>query len=422
MLYLNKKKRWKFFKIKILHLIISHDWEQKFWNAVSSLHNVSRSNCGVSGSATSLASTQLRSSANYSQSSSTSSSYPPSYQASSNNVNSSHSKSNNNSVVTITRCPPSNPSNAPFPHTNPSSSSSSNYLNRIPASTTITPTQYYNNKDNSLTSSLSVYPKNSQSGSGRNIIQSSVSPVIASPTRASPQAGYAKQPSVSPASPMHSLLPDVIQQQLNELLKTNYPNQNQDLLKETLLSQYSLYARAQQAAAAAGNQSSSQNPPTYPIRNKSVITTSRESPMDVIDVSSNSPTPSRSGMAAVQQALELQHAASISAANKRAYNGQYINGNQSSARSMQSSSSTSSSRLQQQMDLNGYGMSAYKVEKAYIEAQPVSVVKMLLQGSLTPEIVFPLSELRDQFYPNANLEICRRVLETLGITLIPGNK
>lgn len=386
----------------------------KFWNAISSLHNVSRSNCGVSGSASSLAtSTQLRSSSNYSQSSSSTSSYPTSYQASSNNVNPSSQSKSNNSVVTITRCPPSNTNNSSY-------SNSPNYLNRIPASTTITPTQYYNNKDNSLTSSLSAYPKNAQASAGRNIIQSSVSPVIASPTRASPQAGYAKQPSISPASPMHSLLPDAIQQQLNELLKTNYPNQNPDLLKETLLLQYSQYARAQ----AAGNQSSSQNTASYPMRNKSVITTSRDSPMDVIDLSSNSPTPSRSGMSAVQQALELQHAASLTASNKRAYNGQYINGNQS-ARSLQSSSSSSSSRAQQlaqQMDLSGYGVSAYKVEKSYIENHPVSVVKTLIAGSPNPENVIPLSELRDQFYPNASLDICRRVLENLGITLIPGNK
>lgn len=363
----------------------------------------------MSGSATSLASTQLRSSSNYSQSSS-STSYSP-YQASSNNVNnSSNSKSNSNSVVTITRCPPSNTSNSSY-----SNSSSSNYLTRIPSSTTITPTQYYNNKDNSLTSSLSAYPKNAQSVTGRNIIQSSVSPVIASPTRASPQAGYAKQPSASPASPMHSLFPDAIQQQLNELLKTNNLSQHPDLLKETLSRYSSLWAHQ-----AAGNQSLSQSSSSYPMRNKSVITTSRESPMDVIDLSSNSPTPSRSGMSAVQQALELQHASMAAANNKRAYNGQYINGNQS--RSMQSSSSSSSSRLAQQMDLNGYGMSAYKVEKSYIEQHPVSVVKTLIVGSSTPESVMPLSELRDQFYPNASLDMCKRVMEALAITLIPGNR
>jgi hypothetical protein len=320
--------------------------------------------------------------------------------------------------VTITRCPPSNP------NTSSTSSTSSNYLTRIPASTTITPTQYYNSKDSSLTSSLSIYPKNSQSGSGRNIIQSSVSPVIASPTRASPQAGYAKQPSISPASPMRNLHPELLQQQLSELLKNNYPNQSQDLLKETLLTQYSLI-RAQQAAAAAGNQSSSSHnsSSSYPIRNKSVITTSRASPMDVIDLSaSNSPTPR--SMTAVQQALQ-QQALQVSNANsnKRSYS-QYQNGNQSSRSMQSSSSSSSSSRLHQQMqmELNGYGLSSgYKVEKTYIEAHPVHCIKSL-PGSSSSEFLIPLTELRDQFYPNVDLQTCKRVLEALGIQLVPGTK
>jgi hypothetical protein len=321
--------------------------------------------------------------------------------------------------VTITRCPPSNP------NTSSTSSTSSNFLTRIPSSTTITPTQYYNSKDSSLTSSLSIYPKNSQSGSGRNIIQSSVSPVIASPTRASPQAGYAKQPSISPASPMRNLHPDIIQQQLSELLKSNYPSQSQDLLKETLLTQYSLI-RAQQAAAAGNQSSSSHNSSSsYPMRNKSVITTSRASPMDVIDLSaSNSPTPSRS-MTAVQQALQ-QQALQVSNANasKRSYS-QYQNGNQSSRSIQQSSSSqSSSSRLHQQMqmELNAYGMnSGYKVEKTYIDAHPVHCIKSL-SGSTSSDHLIPLTELRDQFYPNVDLQTCKRVLEALGIQLLPGTK
>lgn len=314
--------------------------------------------------------------------------------------------------MTITRCPP---------HTSTSANAqNSAFLNRIPASTTITPTQYNNGKDNSLTSSLSIYPKNSQSGSARSIIQSSVSPVIASPTRASPQAGYAKQPSISPA-----VIPAVIQQQLDELLMKQNLNFNglsdPELLKQTLMTYKNLYASAQQQSA--GNQSLSSGNQSYPVRNKSVITTSRASAMDVIDLSaSNSPTSSRSMSAAT--ALQLQQAAAATAANKRAHNGQYLNGNQSS-RSMQSSSSAST-RLQQQMQmnslagLNGYG-SAYKIEKSFIENQMVHCINMI-PYSPNSDMIIPLSELRDQFYPNANLDVCKRVMQALDINLYSGTK
>ncbi|CRK90045.1 CLUMA_CG003769, isoform B [Clunio marinus] len=388
------------------------------------------SNCGVSGSAP-----QLRSSTNPPPSTSQSTATYP-YIAS-NNVNSSNNNSKSNSnVVTITRCP-----------TNTSTSTqsqNSSYLNRIPASTTITPTQYYNSKDNSLPSSLSIYPKNSQTGHARSIIQSSVSPVIASPTRASPQAGYAKQPSISPASSMH-ILPAVMQQQLDELLlKQNFTGiANPEFLKETLLTYNSIYAKARQqqnaaaiaaaaAAVGAGNQSlSSSNQSSFPVRNKSVITTSRASAMDVIDLSaSNSPTPSRSIQAAA--ALQFQQA-QASVANKRAQNGQYLNGgSQSSSRSMQSSSSSSSSsstaRLQQQIQMqnplagiNGYGTTAYKIEKSFIENQMVHCINMI-PYSPNSDMIIPLSELRDQFYPNANLDVCKRVMQALEINLFSGTK
>ena len=207
----------------------------------------------------------------------------------------------------------------------------------------------------------------------------------------------------------------------------------QDLLKETLLSSYnSLYAKAQQqnAASMAGNQSlSSNNQSSYPVRNKSVITTSRASAMDVIDLSaSNSPTPR--SMQAVA-ALQLQQAQAASVANKRAHNGQYLNGSQSS-RSMQSSSSSSSSssastRLQQQMQMqsslagmNGYG-AAYKIEKSFIENQMVHCINMI-PYSPNSDMIIPLSELRDQFYPNANLDVCKRVMQALDINLYSGTK
>lgn len=317
--------------------------------------------------------------------------------------------------MTITRCPTNNSMSA--------NAQNSSFLNRIPASTTITPTQYYNSKDSSLSSSLSIYPKTAQSGSARSIIQSSVSPVIASPTRASPQAGYAKQPSISPA-----IIPAVIQQQLDELLLKQNMNFNglatPELLKETLLT-YNMYAKAQQqqnAAALAGNQSLSSTQ-SYPVRNKSVITTSRASATDVIDLSaSNSPTPSRS-MSAV--ALQLQQAQVASAANKRASNGQYLNGSQGS-RSMQSSTSAST-RLQQQMHMqsslagiNGYG-AAYKIEKSFIENQMVHCINMI-PYSPNSDMIIPLSELRDQFYPNANLDVCKRVMQALDINLYSGTK
>jgi hypothetical protein len=320
--------------------------------------------------------------------------------------------------VTITRCPTSNTSNQ-----------NSSYLNRIPASTTITPTQFYNNKDHSLPSSLSIYPKNSQSGNARNIIQSNISPVIASPTRASPQAGFAKQPSISPASQMHNL-PAVLQQQLDELfIKQNFNGiTNPELLKETLLQYSNIYAKAQQQhSVAAGTQSKSQNlssssSSSYPLRNKSVITTSRASALDVIDLSSNSPTPSRS-MSTVA-ALQIQQAqAAASAANKRAHNGGYMNGNQSTTRSMQSAASTRLQQMQMQnlAGMNGYGTSPYKIEKSYIDNQMVHCINMI-PYSPNSDMIIPLSELRDQFYPNANLDICKRVMQALEINLYSGTK
>ena len=324
--------------------------------------------------------------------------------------------------MTITRCPTSN-------STTSQAQNSSSFLNRIPASTTITPTQYYNSKDSSLPSSLSIYPKHSQSGNVRSIVHSSVSPVIASPTRASPQAGYAKQPSISPAASMH--IPALVQQQLDELLLKQGFNgmPNPELLKETLLTYNSMYAKAQQQnnVSMAGNQSlSSSNNQSYPIRNKSVITTSRASALDVIDLSaSNSPTPR--SMSAVT-ALQLQQAqAAASVANKRAHNGQYLNGNNQQARSLQSSSSASS-RLQQQMqihnsltNINGYGSTAYKIEKSYIENQMVHCINMI-PYSPNSDMIIPLSEMRDQFYPSAGLDVCKRVMQALDINLYSGTK
>lgn len=226
---------------------------------------------------------------------------------------------------------------------------------------------------------------------------------------------------------MH-ILPAVMQQQLDELLlKQNFSGiANPELLKETLLTYNSMYAKAaqqqQNAAARAGSQSLS----SYPVRNKSVITTSRASAMDVIDLSaSNSPTPSRSMSAAA--ALQLQQAQAASAANKRAQNGQYLNGSQST-RSMQSSSSTASNRLQQQMQMqnslagmNGYGASAYKIEKSFIENQMVHCINMI-PYSPNSDMIIPLSEMRDQFYPNANLDVCKRVMLALEINLYSGTK
>lgn len=381
---------------------------------------------------------QLRSSSSTTQSSNSSSSaYPSSYSASNSNNNS--SSSNGNNVVTITRCPTSTPSSSNASSNNNNNNSNNNpssYLTRIPASTTITPTQYYNNgKDHSLTSSLSIYPKNSQNGNARSIIQSNISPIIASPTRASPQAGYAKQPSISPASQMHNI-PAVLQQQLDELfIKQNFSGiNNPELLKQTLM-QYTMYAKVaqqhQQNDNSAGNlshnSSSSSTSSQYPLRNKSVITTSRSSAMDVIDLSSNSPTPSRSmNTVAALQLQQAQAAAAVaSAANKRTHNGTYMNGSsQSTTRSMQSSASTRLQQMQMQSALTGinggYG-SPYKIEKTYVDNQMVHCINMI-PYSPNSDMIIPLSELRDQFYPNANLDICKRVMQALEINLYSGTK
>lgn len=329
-----------------------------------------------------------------------------------NNINSNINSSNSSNIVTITRCPPT-----PLQNQNQTS-----YLNRIPASTTITPTQYYN-KDTSVPSAMSIYPKNTQSINARSIINStSASPVIASPTRASPQAGYAKQPSISPASPMNNLLPAVIQQQLDELLlkqNFNFNNvPNPDLLKETLLNYTNLYAKAQQQVA--GNvHIQSNNPTSYPVRNKSVITATSRA-MDVIDLSaSNSPT-QRSSMSVT--ALQQAQAAAVAAASKRSHNGQYMNGSQTSTRSLQSSSSTANTRAQNTLSaLNGASFYPFKVEKSFIESQMVHCINAIAY-SPNSDMWIPLSELRDQFYPNVSLDVCKRVMQALEINLFSGSK
>ncbi|CRK90044.1 CLUMA_CG003769, isoform A [Clunio marinus] len=136
----------------------------------------------------------------------------------------------------------------------------------------------------------------------------------------------------------------------------------------------------------------------------------------------------------IQAAAALQfQQAQASVANKRAQNGQYLNGgSQSSSRSMQSSSSSSSSsstaRLQQQIQMqnplagiNGYGTTAYKIEKSFIENQMVHCINMI-PYSPNSDMIIPLSELRDQFYPNANLDVCKRVMQALEINLFSGTK
>lgn len=375
------------------------------------LHNVSRSN-GSTAQLRSSTSTQSLNSTSYS------SSFPA---VSTSNINS-------NNVVTITRCPTSN--SASSSHSS-STSSASNYLNRIPASTTITPTQYFNgSKDHSLTSSLSIYPKNNSQSGARNIIQSNVSPVIASPTRASPQAGYAKQPSISPAltSQLHGL-PAVIQQQIEELfLKQNFNGiNNPELLKQTLMQYTNMYAKVAQqnissngSSSNAGNisqNSQSSSSSQYPHRNKSVITSSRASALDVIDLSSNSPTPrSMNTVAALQ--LQQAQAAAAASASKRSHNGTYMNGSSSTTRSMMQMQNSLAAAA---AGINGYGTTPYKIEKTYIENQMVHCINMI-PYSPNSDMIIPLSELRDKFYANANLDICKRVMQALEINLYSGTK
>lgn len=415
--------------------------------------------------------------------------------------------------MTITRCPTTATATAASNNT----TNQSNYLTRIPASTTITPTavanataQYY--KDMSLPSSLSIYPKNGgNSGAGINprsiIHSSSASPVIPSPTRASPQSSYATQPSISPASPMHNILPAVLQQQIDELLlKSNFSMSQNDKYLDTLNSAIGIFASTQQQHkqqkmdelllksnynlsqhdkynkslessinSALGIYAKSQpqhkqhdkyhnesleslnsalrliadsqqqqqqhqqhliaaaqrtnNSQSYPIRNKSVITS--RATMDVIDLSPSS-TP-RSSMSAAAAAAAIQ------ASSKRNLNGQYMNGSQSSRMQQSSSGSSSSSTrsMQQQQqhlqDPNGrmlpmpdmsaingpYGV-AYKVQKTLIDSSMVNCINMSPYAH--SELLIPLSELRETFYPSVSLEICKRVMSALEIQLFKGNK
>lgn len=71
--------------------------------------------------------------------------------------------------------------------------------------------------------------------------------------------------------------------------------------------------------------------------------------------------------------------------------------------------------------LNGYGAPAYKIEKSFIENQMVHCINMI-PYSPNSDMIIPLSEMRDQFYPNANLDVCKRVMQALDINLYSGTK
>jgi hypothetical protein len=297
------------------------------------------------------------------------------------------------------------------------------YLNKIPQSTTITPSsnasQFY--KDLSLPSSLSIYPK-TVVDANRNVIPSSAaSPIIASPTRASPQSSHAKQPAPrSPASPMQHLLPAAIQQQFDELFNSQNFNLNgvSEILKETLLSSLANGQHYQSQR----NQSLPNSPLTthhqqhQNARNKSVITS--RATMDVIDLSPSS-TPRSSIQSTVSAAAQQ--------AAKRNMNGQYMNGQstrsvlqQSPSSSSASSVSTRAMQQQQSYDLN---YMPYKVQRIPIENTMVNCVNMASYvHNMQHDLLMPISELRDCFYPSANLDVCRRVMMALDINLFKGNK
>lgn len=118
-------------------------------------------------------------------------------------------------------------------------------------------------------------------------------------------------------------------------------------------------------------------------------------------------------------ALQLQQAQAAAAANasKRAHNGTYMNGSSSTTRSMMQMQNS----LAAAAGINGYGSSPYKIEKTYIENQMVHCINMI-PYSPNSDMIIPLSELRDKFYPNANLDICKRVMQALDINLYSGTK
>lgn len=362
-------------------------------------YNVSRS----SGSGPSL----LRSSGD------TSSTLNPSTSAS-------HTSRTNNNVVTITRCPPTQAS----------------FGSRVPASTTITPSSQsrYQNP-----SSLSIYPKSSAQSNGHMSIlhSSSISPVIQSPTRASPQSSQAKQP-ISPASPMRNLHPQLLQHQIESLLNnkslSNYSAN--DILKETLLlsqlagQQFPPPASKQNSSNAMNlnylnnhsNPSNQSNPVnSYPNnftgqRLKSVITS--RAAQDVIDLSS----PPRSS---TQQA-----------AAKRALNGNYMSQNQVSRASILQQQAAAAQAAQQhqmlqeqqnsriihlpEMPQNTHYGPPYKVQKTLVDNTMVTCINMA--PYVHTDLLMPLSELRETFYPQINMDICRRVIQALEINLYKGNR
>lgn len=267
---------------------------------------------------------------------------------------------------------------------------------------------------------------------------SSISPVIQSPTRASPQSSQAKQP-ISPASPMRNLHPQLLQHQIESLLNSkslsNYSAN--DILKETLLlsqlagQQFQAPSKPNSSNAMnlnylnsashsnPSNQSSSSN--SYPSnytgqRLKSVITS--RAAQDVIDLSS--PPRDRSS---TQQA-----------AAKRTMNGNYMNQSQASRASMLQQQAVAAQQAQHQLlqDQNGrmihlpemgqnthYGP-PYKVQKTLVDNTMVTCINMA--PFVHTDLLMPLSELRETFYPQISLDICRRVLQALEINLYKGNR
>lgn len=322
------------------------------------------------------------------------------------NTNNNSNSVGHQNIVTITRCAP--PSNQ---------DAVNSYLNKIPQSTTIIPSnnpnQFY--KDLSLPSSLSIYPRNANSNIRTNGIP-------ASPTRASPQSAQAKHPGLSPASPLTSILPGVLQQQIEQIFsKQNFNSIDTEILKEALLSRLTGNATETHRYQIPESQNSHPNQQQSNYRNKSVIT-SRAS-MDVIDLS-----PSSTPRSAIQ-AVAAANAAAQQQAAKRNINGQYMNGQsnrsvlQNSSNSSASSSSTTTRSMQQHYsDLNGHYI-PYKVQRIQIENTTVNCVNMTSYShNSQAELLMPISELRDAFYPSLNLDVCRRVMVALEISMYKGNK
>lgn len=172
------------------------------------------------------------------------------------------------------------------------------------------------------------------------------------------------------------------------------------------------------------------------------------SPMEVIDLSSSSPTPRLSSHAAafqhqlVQQAaqrLQMQSGVSVhsvgggstgGSSSGRMANGSQGGSNQNSATMhlqrhaanlQQTSNGYAEQRLQVIPDVqNTMHTPPYKVQKVYVDNTTVPCINM--KAYQDTDQLIALTDLREFLFPKASLDICKRSIEALRVEMYKGNR